>query len=338
MKSYISDISYYLPEHILNNNELESIFASSWTSDKIFEKTGILERRISGKEETSSDLAYKAALSLFKKSNKVPSDVDYLIFCSQTHDYLLPSTACILQNRLGLRKDVGAIDVSLGCSGFIYSLSLAKSLIESGQVRRVLILTSDTYSKLIHPKDKSVRTIFGDGAAAILIDSIDSCFEYISKFFFGTDGSGYKNLIVEDSLFRSPKNSKSHTEFEDRFGNIRTKESLFMNGSEIMAFTLDEVPKNINTALADLQLTKNNIDFFVFHQANKFILDQLIKKIEIPQEKVPICLKYMGNTVSSSIPITLSILINQEKIKKGSKIMIIGFGVGYSWGCCVLNF
>ena len=338
MKSFISAISYYLPKNILTNDELISSFSYSWTSEKILDKTGILERRISDRDETSSDLAYKAALNLFKKNNILPEDIDYLIFCSQTHDYILPSTSCILQNRLSLRKDIGAIDISLGCSGFIYSLSLAKSLIESGQVKNVLILTADTYSKLIHPKDKSVRTIFGDGAASILVDSVNSKHEFISKAFLGTDGSGYKNLIVEDWLFRSPKSERSHIEIQDEFGNTRTKDSLFMNGPEIMAFTLNQIPTSVTSTLQNLGLTKEDINFFVFHQANKFILEQLIKKLQIPSEKVPIFLKYIGNTVSSSIPIVLASLIDQKKIKKGHKVMAIGFGVGYSWGCCVLNF
>jgi 3-oxoacyl-[acyl-carrier-protein] synthase-3 len=338
MKSLISDISYYLPENILTNDELISSFSSSWTSEKILDKTGILERRISSKDETSSDLAYEAALCLFKKKNISPDDIDYLIFCSQTHDYILPSTSCILQNRLNLRNDIGAIDISLGCSGFIYSLSLSKSLIESGQVKNVLILTADTYSKFIHPRDKSVRTIFGDGAAATFVDSVDSKSEFISKACLGTDGSGYKNLIVEDWLFRSPKSENSSIEIEDEFGNIRTRDSLFMNGSEIMAFSLNQIPKSVIKTLRDLNLNKEDIDFFVFHQANKFILEQLIKKLQIPSKKVPISLKYIGNTVSSSIPIALSLLIDQKKIQKGNKVMIVGFGVGYSWGCCVLSF
>jgi 3-oxoacyl-[acyl-carrier-protein] synthase-3 len=215
---------------------------------------------------------------------------------------------------------------------------LSKSLIESGQVKNVLILTADTYSKFIHPRDKSVRTIFGDGAAATFVDSVDSKSEFISKACLGTDGSGYKNLIVEDWLFRSPKSENSSIEIEDEFGNIRTRDSLFMNGSEIMAFSLNQIPKSVIKTLRDLNLNKEDIDFFVFHQANKFILEQLIKKLQIPSKKVPISLKYIGNTVSSSIPIALSLLIDQKKIQKGNKVMIVGFGVGYSWGCCVLSF
>jgi 3-oxoacyl-[acyl-carrier-protein] synthase-3 len=244
----------------------------------------------------------------------------------------------LLQDRLGISRHAGALDINLGCSGFVYGLSLAKGLIEIGAARCVLLLTSDTYSKYIHPLDKSVRTLFGDAAAATVIVASEDEEEAIGPFVFGTDGSGAKNLIVEAGMFRLPKSHDSLVERMDGFGNIRSRANLYMDGAEVMGFSLKEVPKAIEALLQRTGKSKDEIDLFVLHQANRFMLEALRKKIKIPKEKLPIAIENCGNTVSSTIPITLCKLMSQGKLKRGQRLMLVGFGVGYSWAACLMTF
>jgi 3-oxoacyl-[acyl-carrier-protein] synthase-3 len=230
------------------------------------------------------------------------------------------------------------LDFNLGCSGFIYGLGIAKGLIESSQIKNVLLITAETYTKFINSNDKSVRTIFGDAGAATLIVSTDEDKPIIGPFVYGTDGSGYKNLIVPVGGIRFPKATIKYKEKEDASGNIRSEENLFMNGAEIFNFTIKSIPKVVHQLLEKAKLNQDDIDFFVFHQANKFILEHLRKKIKIPKEKFIISLKDCGNTVSSTIPIALKNKIDDGTINKGSIIMLVGFGVGYSWGATVLKW
>jgi 3-oxoacyl-[acyl-carrier-protein] synthase-3 len=336
LKARLLDIAVYYPELVLSNDELAQDFPD-WSADKIFEKTGIKERRIAHQDQTAGDMAFEAAKNLFAQGSISAADVDFIILCTQAPDYILPTTACVLQDRLGISRSSGALDINLGCSGFVYGLSLAKGLIETGAAQCVLLLTADTYSKYIHPKDKSVRTLFGDAAAATaIVASTES--QSIGPFVFGTDGSGAKNLIVEAGLFRQPKTLVTATEAEDEFGNIRTQENLYMNGAEVMAFSLVEVPKAVDRLLDNAGLTKENIDFFVLHQANKFMLDALRKKLKVPPEKLPILVEDCGNTVSSTIPLALFKLKREGRLQSGHQLMLVGFGVGYSWAACIVNF
>ncbi len=337
LHAHIKDIAVHFPSHVLSNQQLAELYPD-WSAQKIFEKTGIAERRIAGEGETAGDLAFEAAEKLFSRGDISGADIDFVIFCTQAPDYLLPTTACLLQHKLGIPRHAGALDVNLGCSGFVYGLSLAKGLIESGSAHSVLLLTADTYSKYIHPKDKSVRTLFGDAAAATLIVARDCEQERIGPFVFGTDGSGAKNLIVEAGLYRMPKSPETSLERQDEYGNIRTLEHLYMNGPEVMAFSLSEVPKAAAQLLQKAKKEKEDIDFYVLHQANKFMLEALRKKLKISEEKMPISIEGCGNTVSSSIPIALFELRDQGRLKENNRIMLIGFGVGYSWAACLLNF
>jgi 3-oxoacyl-[acyl-carrier-protein] synthase-3 len=336
-KAYIKDIAVYFPHTVLDNRTLAGIFAG-WSEEKIFEKTGIFQRNIASNEETAGDLAYRAAINLFSQSQIKASDVDFVILCTQAPDYVLPATACILQDRLGISRGAGALDINLGCSGFVYGLSLAKGLIETGSATCVLLLTADTYSKYIHPLDKSVRTLFGDAAAATAVTAESLVHESIGPFVFGTDGSGAKNLIVEAGLFRLPVSRETSIEHTDESGNLRSRENLHMDGAEVMAFSLREVPKAIDDLLLKAGKTKEDLDYFVLHQANKFMLDALRKKLKIPSEKLPILMDSCGNTVSSTIPIALYKLREQERLHRGQDLMLVGFGVGYSWAACTLNF
>jgi 3-oxoacyl-[acyl-carrier-protein] synthase-3 len=334
--AYLKDIAIFFPDQVLTNNELAAIYPE-WPADKILDKTGINERRIAAENQTAGDLAYEAALKLFAQGQITAQDVDFIILCTQAPDYVLPTTACLLQDRLSVSRQAGALDINLGCSGFVYGLSLAKGLIETGAARCVLLLTADTYSKYIHPMDKSVRTLFGDAAAATAIVATEGTSEGIGPFVFGTDGSGAKNLIVEAGMFRMPKSPESSIEVTDDSGNVRTRENLYMNGADVMAFSLKEVPKAVDALLLKAGRAKEDIDFFVLHQANKFMLEALRKKLKTPPEKLPILVDDCGNTVSSTIPIALFKLRQQGRLKSGHRLMLIGFGVGYSWAACLLN-
>ncbi|MES2203909.1 MAG: ketoacyl-ACP synthase III [Pseudomonadota bacterium] len=318
----IIGIEYYLPQKIETNQDIAEKFPD-WTIEKIEAKTGIIERHIAAPTETAGDLAYLAAEKLFASGRCSKNDIGYLILCTESPDYILPPTACILQDRLQLKNSVGAFDFNLGCSGYIYGLSIAKGLIESGQANGVLLLTADTYSKYIHPEDRSVRTIFGDGATATYIRGSDLSGPAISRPQLGTDGSGFRNLIIEQGGLKSPKaiyNSKDRGQF------------LYMNGSEIFNFTLNAVPKLIDQALDASGKRLEDIDYFIFHQANQYMLENLRKKIGIPKEKFCIDLRYYGNTVSSTIPIALSNAISHHLVKPRDEVLLVGFGVGYSWG------
>ena len=325
-------IRSHFPERVLSNDELAALYPD-WSAEKILDKTGIEKRYIAAPAETAADLALAAARKLFVEQGIDPGSVDYLLFCTQASDYILPTTACILQDKLGLRRDCGALDFNLGCSGFVYGLSLAKGLIETDQAGRVLLLTADTYSKYIHPMDKSVRTLFGDAAAATLIDASAMDESRIGPFVFGTDGAGASNLIVPAGGFRRPRDADSAIDAADASGNVRSADNLYMNGAEIMTFALRSVPKAVADLLAKDGRTMDDFDAFVFHQANAFMLERLRRKLSIPEEKFVLHMKDCGNTVSSTIPIALEPLVRDGKPRR---IMVVGFGVGYSWAATSL--
>ena len=337
MFATIKAIEFHLPTHCLTNDDLATAFPE-WPVEKIAAKTGISKRFYTLDGECSSDLGFEAALKLFKKNDIDPAEIDYLLFCTQSPDYFLPTTACILQNRLGIPTHAGALDFNLGCSGFIYGLGLAKALIETSQAKKVLLITAETYTKFIHPQDKSVRTIFGDAGAATLVAARNSSRPALGPFIYGTDGSGYQNLIVPTGGLRNPKGKEDCLAQEDVSGNVRSKENLFMDRQELFNFTIKTVPKTIDQLLKKAQLDLDDIDFFVFHQANRFMLEYLRKKTMLPKEKFLYSLKEYGNTVSSTIPIALKNKTDDGTILPGNKVMLVGFGVGYSWGATLLDW
>jgi 3-oxoacyl-[acyl-carrier-protein] synthase III len=333
--AFIKAISYYLPLDILSNEKINQSFPE-WGIDKISSKTGIKDRHIAAPEEFSSDMAIKAANKLFAENNIDKSCIDFLLLCTQSPDYFLPTTACIVQDRLGLATTTGALDFNLGCSGFVYGLGLAKGLISGGMAKNVLLITAETYSKFIHPNDKSNLTIFGDAAAATLV-STDEGFCCIGNFEFGTDGQGANNLIVKKGGMRYPS-SDAGTDVVDEYGNVQNDNNLFMNGSEIFNFTIESVPKLIKQVLQKNGLEADSIDLYIFHQANKYMLNHLRKKIGISEDKFFIFLEGCGNTVSSTIPIALFEAMKQNRTPQGTIALLAGFGVGYSWAGCTLHF
>lgn len=331
--AYIKGISYYLPKKVVTNEELLKEFPE-WSVDKVAKKVGVTSRHLAEESETAGDMAEKAALKLFEEYSISPKEIDFVLLCTQSSDYFLPSTACILQNRLGIPTSAGAFDYNLGCSGCIYGMAVAKGLIAGGIARNVLLLTSETYNKYLHPLDKSNRSIFGDGAAACLI-SVEG-FAEIGSFCLGTDGSGANNLIVKTGAARQ----KQSTGFEatDDDGHIRRDDYLYMNGSAIFNFTLDAVPAMMSEILVKNHIKKEDVDYYVFHQANKFMLNTIRKVCVLPKEKFYINLEETGNTVSSTILIGLKQCLGSGAIHDGMKILVSGFGVGLSWGGTILKF
>ena len=317
----ISEIETFFPEKILTNEDLQKEFPE-WSPEKIFNKVGVKQRHIAEKHETVLELAVKASEKLLKRIDK--NEIDFILFCTQSPDYHLPTTACILQDRLGLRKGIGALDFNLGCSGFVYGLGVAKGLIAAGIAKNILLITSETYSKYLHEKDKSNKTIFGDGAAATLIskDITKQSFE----FELGTDGSGYEHLIVKNGGGKNPVSE------EDIEGNC-----LYMNGRKIFIFTIERIPVLVEDLLKKNNITKEEIDYFVFHQSNKHILNHQREILDIPEEKFYIDMETTGNTVSSTIPIALKDALERGKVKRGDKVMLVGFGVGLSWGATIVE-
>ena len=328
--SIIAAIEEYLPSAKLTNQELSALYAD-WPAAKILEKTGVETRGIAGAAECASDLGYEAAHRLLARGVIEAGQVDFVLFCSQAPDYFLPSTACVLQERLGLPTSCGALDINLGCSGFVYGLSLAKGLIESSGMRNVLLITADTYSKFIHPMDRSVRTVFGDGAAATLVQAADAQDSQLGPFVFGTDGRGAEKLIVPSGGMRMPRSAQTAQAVTDAFGNTRSPDNLYMNGPDIMQFTLSMVPGLCRDLCAKAGVAMEQVDHFVFHQASAFMLEALRKKMKIPPERFSVCLRETGNTVSSTIPIALRREQLSGRIRPGALVMLVGFGVGYSW-------
>jgi 3-oxoacyl-[acyl-carrier-protein] synthase-3 len=325
-QAYIKGVSYYLPEEVLTN-EMISRDHPEWSVEKISAKTGIHSRHIASADEYSSDMAITAAEALIKEYNIDRTIFDYVILCTQSPDYFLPTTACILQERLSLPQHVGAIDFNLGCSGYVYGLGLAKGLIVSEQASNILLITAETYSKFMHKDDKSNKTLFGDAAAATWISNEPGEYGAVQRFTYGTDGSGAESLIVKNGGMRYQERNPDDT------GTY-----LFMDGKAVFEFTVFKVPPLIAATLSKHEMTLDDIDLFIFHQANEFMLNTVRSKIGIPKEKFYIFLNDCGNTVSSTIPIALKEAFASGRIKKGDKVLLAGFGVGLSWGATILNF
>lgn len=334
MGSYIRAISYYLPERILTNEELAQEFPE-WDVDKVYNKVGVRRRHLAAAGETAGDLAEKAARNLFEEYGIAPSEVDFLLLCTQSPDHFLPSTACILQDRLGIPTSAGAFDYNLGCSGCIYGMAMAKGLIAAGLATNVLLLTAETYTKYLHPSDKSNKTIFGDGAAACLISKEKGLAE-IGDFVLGTDGSGASNLMLRTGAAR--QREKTGRSVMDDDGHANYEDYLYMNGSAIFNFTLETVPSLMKSLLSKSGLEKEDVGYYVFHQANKYMLSTIRKVCGLPADKFYVDLEETGNTVSSTILIGLKECLKAGKIAPGMKVMVCGFGVGLSYGGALLQF
>jgi len=336
IKAAIKAVTSFLPAGELTNDQLAEEFGM-WHGNQIFEKTGVAVRHVSARDECASDLAVAAANKLFESGVCVSEEIDFLVLVTQMPDYFMPTSACLVQNRLGLRTTCGAIDINLGCSGFIYGLAVAKSLVEAAVASTVLLITSDTYTKWINPKDRSTRTLFGDGAAATLVSGVESESDLIGPFVLGSDGRGVKDIVVPAGGFRRPVTPETSIPREDETGSWRSEENLFMNGGEVLAFTIRTVPPVIDELLRKSGLTLDDVELVIPHQANKFMLERLRAKLKVPSEKYWIDMKESGNTVSATIPIAIESARNQGRLKSGDRALVAGFGVGYSWGAAMIR-
>lgn len=322
----IGPITVHLPEKVETNEELQKAFPR-WDLTLIQEKTGIHQRHVAAEGETSSDLAVAASEKLFAEHQIDPKSIDFVLFCTQTPDYPLPTTSCLIQDRLGLPTHCGAVDFNLGCSGFVYGLAIADGLIQSGAASRILFLTAETYTKYIDADDRSLRTIFGDAAAATLITAGET--PSLSGFKFGSDGSGADMLLVGDGGARlagdaiQPRHRK------------RWKSRLYMDGPSLINFTVDAVPRLIDQILESQQLTDADISMYLMHQATWKMLDQMRTRMGVEPERLPIELADVGNTVSCTLPILINQLRKTGRIDRESVNMLVGFGVGLSWAGCL---
>ncbi len=327
----IQAIEHYLPERRLTNDELAALYPG-WSADKILEKTGIRERRVVADGETAADLGFCATEALLRRSAFDREKVDLLLYCTQSPDYFLPTTACILQDRLRLPTSTAAFDYNLGCSAFPYGLAMARSMIEGGIASNALLVMGETYSRYIHPMDKSVRTLFGDAGSATLITAVERDAPTLGPFLLGTDGSGAQNLIVPRGGARRGASNEDLAETTDESGNVRTEAHLYMNGPAILEFTIRRIPAVVRELLAKAGLTMDDIQHVVLQQANEYMLRYLQKQLKVPNEKFAVHFADCGNTVSSTIPIVLQQLAETGRLSAGDRVMTVGFGVGYSWG------
>lgn len=331
MGARIQAIEYYFPDKQITNQDLSEEFPD-YDFSKFEFKIGISSRYVANVNETALDLAEKACLKLFQRFDK--SQIDYVLYCTQSPEYIMPSTACILQDRLALNKTVGAFDFNLGCSGYTYGLSMAKAFIESGQARHVLLVTTDTYSKYVNRKDRSNRAIFGDAASATIVSFSNE--NGIYRFKFGTDGAGYNKLIVKNGGTRFPVDNQAVERLYGR-GNIYTENDLYMNGPEIFRFTSTVVPPFIEEVLALNEARKEDIGQFIFHQANAHMLKVMRERLAVPASKFYINLRDGGNTVSSTIPIALKNYCNNDLTEDKTSVVVAGFGVGLSWSAGLIE-
>jgi 3-oxoacyl-[acyl-carrier-protein] synthase-3 len=322
----LGPISVHFPATVETNQELAEKFPD-WNVPLIYSKTGIAQRYLAAPNECASDLGFHAAQKLFREHDIDPASIDFLLLCTQSPDYPLPTTACLLQDRLGLRTGCGALDFNLGCSGFVYGLAMADGLIRTGAVKRVLLVTAETYSKYIDADDRSLRTIFSDAAAATLIEANDR--PTLSGFKFGTDGSGADTLLVTERGNRLACDAM-RPRHRKRWGS-----PLYMDGPSLMSFTVGAVPQVIDDILRLAGLRCEDIDLYLMHQATLKMLQQLQQRLGLDDDKLPICLEDCGNTVSSTIPILIARLREQQRLPANRHHLVIGFGVGWSWAGCV---
>ncbi len=329
VRALIRDVEYYLPEGTLSDAALKQMFPD-WPIEKMAAMTGVENRHISGPDEFASDLAVKAAEKLFANGRVKPGDIDFVILCTMCPDYQFPATACLVQKRLGIPTTCGAFDFNMGCSGYIYGLGLAKALIETGQAANVLFIASEVLTKILRKDDKSVQTIFGDGAAATWIGATVADEDFIGPFDYGTDGS-IETMGALAGGARGVAKWIGNQPWSPEY-------AAYMNGTKVFNFALGAVPLTIRRALDKAGLDANDIDLFVFHQANRFMMEHLRKRMNIPAENFSVQMAFCGNTVSPTIPIALTEERKAGKLRDGMRLLLCGFGVGHSWGSVVVKW
>lgn len=329
----IRAMSACVPGKVISNRDLGYLIPES-DIEKTIENIGIEERRVADDDVCASDLCYKAAKKLMEENNIDPDSIDVLLFMSQTSDYRIPATAPILQHRLGLSKDTACLDLSLGCSGYVYALSTAFAYASMEGVNRVLLLDGETFSKIVNKRDKVDWPLYGDAATATLIEKGD--FEE-SVFILKSDGAGEDAVKIPSGGMRNRVTASSILETEREEGNIRNDLEVYMDGMDVFNFAMSVVPKSVKEIVKETDTTLDDIDWLVFHQANKFMTDFFAKRLKFNMEKVPYCIQKYGNTSSTSVALTIVSEL-QDKLKKGDRIVMCGFGAGLSWGTARIVF
>ena len=335
MNLQIANIAYHLPERRITNDDLQRL-NPDWDMSKLAEKSGVLQRYIAGPDETAFDLACKAADKLVQGNPLLKDSIDGILFCTQSPDYIMPSNAFLLHKYLNLRQSVFAFDYTLACSGFIYGLAIAKGFMAANLAKNILLVTADTYSKYIHPKDRSATIIFGDGAAVCLLSKVES--EAIFDISLASSGRDFESFYIPAGGCRIPKTQETSTEYVDESGNIHTKENIHMNGFGVWKFISSNVPKQIFEILARNSYSKEDIDLYIFHQASKMTIDSLVKALKIDADKVFNNIASVGNLVSASIPVAIRDAETAGKLRRGDLMLLSGFGVGLSWGTVIMRY
>lgn len=331
----IRGISACVPLQIEDNKSLD-LFQNKEESDKFIDSTGVeLRRTVKNSGICTSDLCYHSAFKLLEEINWKPGEVDCLIFVSQTPDYILPATSCILQERLGLSTDSYTLDISLGCSGWVYGLSVITSLLSIGEMKKGLLLAGDTATVTKSPRDKSTYPLFGDAGTATALEFMPGADPLY--FHFGTDGKGAEAIMIPDGGFRNFFNDRSLEYVEAEPGIARNRLQSILNGPAVFTFGISKAPRSVNAILEHFDLEKSDIDYFIFHQANLFMNEKIRTKLKIEAEKVPYSLREFGNTSSASIPLTMVSQVNPEIVYNNKKLLACAFGVGLSWASVIFT-
>lgn len=304
-------------------------------AERFSNSTGVYNLRVAGNDTTTSDLVFHSANLLIKDLGWKKEAIDVLVFVSQTPDYILPATSCILQEKLELREDTLVLDVSLGCSGWVYGLLTISNLISNGTFKKGLLLVGDTISKVCSEKDKSTSPLFGDAGTATALEFKEGSESL--KFHWGVDGSGAKAIIIPDGGFRNPFSKDSFNSKEFDQGIIRAPKDLVLEGMDVFSFGISKAPESVNKLTDFFKIDKERIDYFIFHQANKFMNEKIRKKLKIPEEKVPYSLQDFGNTSSATIPLTMVTQLSDKFLDSPKTVLACGFGVGLSWGTVVFS-
>ena len=328
----LAGVSACVPRHVERNEDFDLIPPDE--RQKLIQTTGISLRRTAAEGQCTSDLCFRAAEALLNDLQWVRDEIDVLVFVTQSADYTVPATAPILQDRLGLPKTCLAFDVNLGCSGYTYGLQTVASLLSAGGLRKGLLLVGDTPSKTVSRTDRSAATIFGDAGAATALESAPG---NTMSFDFGSDGSGYGAIIIPDGGLRNPVNATSLEMVDVSEGITRNRCQLILDGVEVFNFSLREVPKTVRNVMTLVDRSVEQVDAFVFHQANQFMNDLIRKKLKLPAEKVPSTLHDYGNTSSASIPLTIVSELRERLTKENMSLVLCGFGVGLSWATAYLE-
>ena len=336
MKARIDQIAYALPQQIVTNLDLQKLFPE-WDFPRLEKRTGVYQRHIASINETALELAVSACEQLQKENNVEFADVDGIIFCTETPDYPIPSNACLLHGQLGFPNNVLALDVNMGCSGYIYCLEVARSLIVSGAATKILLATGDTYSRLINAEDRATRILFGDGAAVSLINASPEDATGVIDVKLGSEGKHYDRFVVPAGGARLPISQDTMKKSVDKSGNVRTPRNIVMDGFGVLSFFNATIPGEVRSVLSRNHLTIDDIDIFVFHQASSVALDSIMRALEIPDDKMVNNMRNVGNLVSASIPVALKMSMELDQVKPGALAVLCGFGVGLSWGTALIR-